>query len=483
MTNQMLTRTLAFCIIAILVISQNAYTQAPDTLWTKTLGYDGKEYFTSVEKTTDGGFILGGFTESFFSDSSAYWLMQLDNNGNTVWDKVFRADEKYDNQHAFQTSDGGFAIAGDGDPWLIKTDADGNVTWQQATSILGSSVKMESAEETTDNGFIACGSAGGDGVDNAFIAKTNSLGVPEWLKTFSSEHDMRAMKAIETSDGGFAVAGTKQHPTGGGVNHGWLQKLSAAGDSLWSVVYGNTSDAKFNKLQETADGGFILIGRITAAGDSTSDIYLVKTNSTGAVEWEKTYGGLNDDEGIAVIQTSDLGFTFIAMGAVEPEGDEGGLVVHTTASGDTVWTLITGDPENFIVGLDLVEISENEYLVAGARIDWDSGEAFGWLIRLGSSVSVDENQSEISEYTLKQNFPNPFYPVTTIEFSIPKTEFITLKIYNLLGKEVTTLVSENLRAGIYKYEWDANGFASGVHYYRLETDKGFVQSKKLILLK
>jgi len=88
-----------------------------------------------------------------------------------------------------------------------------------------------------------------------------------------------------------------------------------------------------------------------------------------------------------------------------------------------------------------------------------------------------------SIFRLHQNYPNPFNPTTNIQFSIPKTEFVTLKIYNLLGQEVSILVSDIRQAGNYKVEWDASGFASGVYLYRLETDKGFFQTKKLILLK
>jgi hypothetical protein len=86
-------------------------------------------------------------------------------------------------------------------------------------------------------------------------------------------------------------------------------------------------------------------------------------------------------------------------------------------------------------------------------------------------------------YELCQNFPNPFNPLATIEFSIPKTEFVTLKIYNLLGQEVATLVSEKLTPGNYKYTWEASDFASGIYCYNLKTEGGYMETKKLILLK
>ena len=79
-------------------------------------------------------------------------------------------------------------------------------------------------------------------------------------------------------------------------------------------------------------------------------------------------------------------------------------------------------------------------------------------------------------------YPNPFNPTTNIEFTIPKSEFVTLKIYNLLGQEVATLVSENLKAGSYKYQWDVSNLASGVYIYKIQAGN-YQQTRKMIYLK
>jgi len=99
-----------------------------------------------------------------------------------------------------------------------------------------------------------------------------------------------------------------------------------------------------------------------------------------------------------------------------------------------------------------------------------------------TDVKTASNSKVVNNYTLEQNYPNPFNPSTTIEFALPKPAFITLKVYNLLGEEVTTLVADKLMAGRYKYDWDANGVASGVYLYRLQAGE-FVQTRKLILMR
>ena len=97
--------------------------------------------------------------------------------------------------------------------------------------------------------------------------------------------------------------------------------------------------------------------------------------------------------------------------------------------------------------------------------------------------SISETDLTLEKFELSQNYPNPFNPTTTIEFSIPKTDFVTLKIYNLLGQEVATLVSEKLNQGKHKYTWDASQFASGIYFYIIQTEEGFINTKKLVLLK
>ena len=96
----------------------------------------------------------------------------------------------------------------------------------------------------------------------------------------------------------------------------------------------------------------------------------------------------------------------------------------------------------------------------------------------------DKDETNIpQQFALMQNFPNPFNPTTVISSQLPVVSQVELSIYNLLGQKITTLVSEKQPVGTYKLEWDAGGLASGLYFYRLKTDEGFIQTKKLILLK
>jgi hypothetical protein len=103
------------------------------------------------------------------------------------------------------------------------------------------------------------------------------------------------------------------------------------------------------------------------------------------------------------------------------------------------------------------------------------------VMKKSTGIFVEHKNSQ-SSFSLNQNYPNPFNPSTTIEFALPKPAFVTLKIFNLLGKEVATLVAEQRSVGIHKMNWDAHGLASGVYLCRLKAGD-FVQSKKLILMR
>jgi len=151
--------------------------------------------------------------------------------------------------------------------------------------------------------------------------------------------------------------------------------------------------------------------------------------------------------------------------------------VDQTANGSTWFYLgeyiFAGDTSESVIISDSSNMGT--YIVADAMkfVAYDTGTVIG-IPNVG--------YSNPTRYLLKQNYPNPFNPKTNIEFSIPKTEFVTLKVYSLLGEEVTTLVSERLTAGSYKYDWDAGSLASGVYLYRIQSGN-YVQTRKMILLR
>ena len=169
---------------------------------------------------------------------------------------------------------------------------------------------------------------------------------------------------------------------------------------------------------------------------------------------------------------------------VDPNSDTLTYALNITGSSlDTTFTEIT-DTSFSLYGATILEEGHTyNWTVTASDSQFTTSSSDIWSFVTTGVVGIADNISHLPvQSMLFQNYPNPFNPLTTMEFSIPHSGFVTLTIYNLLGEEVTNLVSENLPAGKYKYDWDAGDLASGVYLYRLEI-AGFLQSRKLILLK
>ncbi|MFC1481361.1 T9SS type A sorting domain-containing protein [Candidatus Neomarinimicrobiota bacterium] len=463
----------------------------PDSLWSEIIDYGGHEYFTSLEKTSDGGFILAGFTEPLDGVSSdSYLLVRLDSAGDTLWvTSVLK--EGGDGQSAFETLDGGFILLGEGDPWMFKTDANGNIEWQQPKLTVTGGLMLYGSAITADSGFVATGSLEGESMRSTYVVKTDKMGNVEWTKTYRDEHDMVGISITETSTGGYAIGGAKQKPTGGGVYLGMLLMLDADGDSLWVTTFGGDDSYILQDISETADGGFIMAGRqeLVGEGEMPTDIFVVKTDNAGVAEWTKQFGGPASQEAMAIIQTANLGYSIAAMGLYDTTMTQGDAwITHLDGSGDEVWTVHIGGEYNEF-GFDLKEVSDGEYLVAGGYLtDWETGDFNLYLLRLGTAVvAVEEKSAVPTRYALHPAYPNPFNPSTIVRFDLPVSGEISLMLYDLLGREVAELASGVHAAGTHQLGWDGrstNGFGlpSGIYIARLTTPE-YSKSIKMVLLK
>jgi hypothetical protein len=146
-------------------------------------------------------------------------------------------------------------------------------------------------------------------------------------------------------------------------------------------------------------------------------------------------------------------------------------------NGNIIWDKIPRDDWNNNIN-SAIQTCDSCYLVTG----FSRGRLY--IAKVDQYLTGLRQLEDVISQTLSlsQNYPNPFNPSTTIEFDLPKTSEVSLKVFNILGEEVTTLVSDMLSVGSYSYEWDASSLASGVYLYRLEAE-GFVETRKMILMK
>jgi len=483
-------------IFYVLLLNSIVFAQAPDTLWTKTFGGNDSEGGYSVQQTTDGGYILTGWTRSFGAGFYDVWLIKTDASGDTLWTKTFGVSgggcisgPVGDVGHSVQqTNDGGYIITGhiwrsfcDIDIWLIKTDASGDTLW---TKIFGGSYSDagNSVQQTTDGGYIITGDTYSlAGEYDVWLIKTDASGDTLWTKTFGGSNIDFGKSVQQTTDGGYIIAGITES-FGAGDYDVWLIKTNASGDTLWTKTFGGSDSDEASSVQQTSDGGYIITGRTESFGAGESDIWLIKTEASGDAIWTKTFGGSSYDEVHSVKQTTDGGYIITGFTESFGAGEADIWLVKTEASGDTLWTKTFGGGSRDW-GYSVQQTNDGGYIVTGYTTSFGAGEADVWLIKTAPDITgISRSEVQPVSFTLHQNYPNPFNPATTIEFTLPQSGFVTLKVYNLLGEEVATLLATHKPAGQYSINFDASQLTSGVYYYTLTAD-GFKQTRKMVLLR
>jgi hypothetical protein len=286
--------------------------------WAKTYGISLEE-FTSVQQTSDGGYIAAGYTDFCGMGLPDILLIKTDANGNVIWAKVYCGPFNFGDvaNSVQQTSDGGYILAGITNSYafigtrdsafLIKTDANGNIIWAKTYHLLYRTWAY-SVQQTSDGGYIMGGltieydSMWMTYYQNVFLIKTDANGNVIWAKTYLLIYAYDVSNVSQTSDGGYIVAGRV------GTGNAFLIKTDANGNVQWAKTYGGTNWDGAYSVQQTSDGGYILAGYTNSFGAGGYDPFLIKTDANGNVQWAKTYGGTNWDFAHYVQQTSDGGY-------------------------------------------------------------------------------------------------------------------------------------------------------------------------------
>jgi hypothetical protein len=311
---------------------------AGDTVWARTYGTAGDERGSTVQPTQDGGYILAGVSLS--GTDGDIWVIKTDAVGDTQWTRRYAGGNDQMGYMAMPTWDGGYIIsgsthafgAGSEDVYLIKTNSTGDTLWTRTYG--GTDYEMGYAQPTPDNGYIIWGAtaSSGAGSTDVSILKTDSVGNTIWMKTYGGTDRDEGSQLRLTGDGGYIVAAYTWN-RGAGQSDAWLMKLNASGDTLWTRTYGGTDYDEAYCLATTADGGYILSGQTRSFGAGDEDIWLIKTNGSGDTLWTRTFGGPNTEMAIGLEQTLDGGYVIVGYTKSFGAGDYDVYVIKTDANG------------------------------------------------------------------------------------------------------------------------------------------------------
>jgi hypothetical protein len=406
----------------------------------KTYGRTGNDLGWSVQQTSDGGYIVTGRTVIIANDD--IFLVKTDANGNTIWAKIYGGmfdDVAYSVR---QTSDGGYIVAGrtgslsaNDDVFLIKTDANGDVQW--AKTYRGANVDWAfSVQQTSDGGYILAGRTRSFGAGNfdIFLIKTDAEGNVQWAKTYGGAGDDWASSVQQTSDGGYILAG-RTRSFGAGNLDVFLIKTDADGNIIWAKTYGGTGDDLAYSVQQTSDGGYIVAGETRSFGAGNNDVFLIKTDANGDVQWAKTYGGTGNDVGWSVQQTSDGGYIVAGLTRSYGAGGEDIFLIKTDADGNLEWAKTYGGTGNDWAS-SVQQTSDGGYIVAGLTRSYGAGGDDVFLIKtdangdIGSCGIVRNASPTVNTVSPTVNTPSPSVssPSPTVISPSPDVTSLTLTV-------------------------------------------------------
>jgi hypothetical protein len=407
---------------------------APFISWQKSLGGTGDDWYSSLEQTTDGGYIAAGYSYSNDGDVTGnhggadYWIARLDSSGIMQWQKSLGGTNSDFADEILQTSDGGFIVAGysgsfngdltvnhgANDYWVVKLDVSGNIQWQK--SLGGTAYDNATAiQETADGGFIVSGNSnsnngdvtGNHGLLDYWLVKLDSSGSLQWQKSLGGSNYDFPEEILQTSDGGFIVTGYSSSNDGDVTGyHGggdtWVVKLDITGNIEWQKSLGGSGEDEGYSIEETADGGFIAAGYSTSNDGDVSghhgnyDYWVVKLDITGNIEWQKSLGGDDADFGTSIIQTTDGGF-IVAGYSSSNDGDVSGnhgaadyWIVKLNGFGSIDWQKSVGG-SNDDYGQAFQQTANGGYMIGGSsfsndgNVSGNDGSLDYWILRLDSS--------------------------------------------------------------------------------------------------
>jgi len=369
-------------------IRQAGCLELPEIEWSRVWGGPSYDFPYSMIKTFDGGYAIFGV---FANVSFDWWLIKTDSFGNVQWNKTYGGAGDDLGYSIVETEDGGYMLAGSidtfepqwHDAWLVKVDSSGNMQWNKTYGGFGSD-HAHSLVKTSDGKYVMGCWTSSFGADYEYwLVKVDSSGNMQWNKTYGIADKTAYLEyVIETSDGGYAIFGDIQYWDGVNILEDlWLVKTDSSGNHQWNKTYGGSNNEWAHSVMEMSDSGYMLAGSTESFGAGDDDCWLVKVDSSGNMEWNKTYGGISADDPGSMIKTSDGGYAIAGATYSFGEGAGDAWLVKFDSSWNVLWNKTYGGAlEDYAASI--VETDHDEYVFAGMTESFGAGSWDWWLVKV-----------------------------------------------------------------------------------------------------
>ena len=402
-TNNRIIGYLLLVFIVLLAFTPNyVFSATSSDDWIKTYGGSGDEEGYFIEMV-DNGYIFAGITNSSGFGQYDFLLIKTDSSGNLEWNQTYGGLHNDIAYSLVTTPDGGYALAGStssfgagsADFWLVKVDSMGNIEWNQTYGSQNYD-SCRSLVTTIDGGYALLGystpfiseddsSRFRLGNSDVWLVKVDSSGNLEWNKTYGGSGSDSVSTIIETADRGF-VLGCSTSSFGAGGADFWLVKVDSIGNLEWNQTYGGSGFEFANSLALASDGGYTLAGSTSSFGEGSVDVWLVKVDSSGNLEWNMTYGGLMADYCDSVVISSDGGYAMACITQPPTFGDGNFWLIKTNSVGELISNQTYGVSAHHSHA-SLLTTANEDYIFGGSTRD-----KFGHRDFL--LVKIDETNTE-----------------------------------------------------------------------------------------
>ena len=322
--------------------------------------------------TSDGGYLIGGWTNSYNTDDYDIYLIKLSGKNNIEWSITIGGTEHEAANSIKQTNDGGYVIAGytnsygfgSFDVYIVKIDKNGNIEW---TRVIGGDKddRANDIAQTDDGGYLIAGTtySYGGGYSDIYIIKLNNLGEIMWEKTIGGKGYDGANIIINSNEGGYLVGGYTSSYGSGGEDI-YLIKISNLGDLEWTRTIGGNGDENAYDIIQNDDNDYILVGHTTSYIEYEDDFYIVKMDDNGNVKWTKSIGGIEHENAISILEVNDGGFIIVGSTFTYGAGLHDFYVTKINSYAEVEWIKCFGTDKNDKAAT-IIKTNYDNFLIIG----------------------------------------------------------------------------------------------------------------------
>lgn len=369
----------------------------------RTWGGIGSDSTEKIVKTSDGGHAVAGFT-SFGAGGIDAYVAKYIADGTLSWNKTWGGAGDDSVNSIIQTSDGGYVIAGftssygagDDDSFIAKYTNVGALSWSKTWGGTGIDRGI-SVIQTSDGGYAMTGytESYGAGSGDAFVAKYTDDGILSWNNTLGGVGEECGYSLYQTSDGGYIIAGYT-NSYGAGSSDALTAKYTADGTLSWSKTWGGSSTERSYTLAQTSDGGYAIAGNTNSYGAGDIDAFIVEYTADGTLSWNKTWGGMDFDGALSLSRSNDNGYVIAGITDSYGAGNKDGFIAKYANDGNLLWSRTWGGAA--YDGLySLIQSADGGYIATGQTMSYGPMDYDGFLVKFDQSGYISNCPAQICQ--------------------------------------------------------------------------------------